>query len=753
MSNSRCQLTQLHVLLPSLTKGSKKHDPGSRNKPKVMHRLGSWHRYHFHVSCKPLVNPSSLASLNTNYAFNSFHDLTENLCNRLLNSCNGSALLKQIHSSLTASGIIKRNSHLGAQIIIKYAKFGDNNSARSVFDTILGDKSNSFLWNTMIRAYANGGCHVEALELYSFMRKTDIAPNNYTFPFVLKACASKSLIIEGKVVHGDAIRTGFDFDLYVEAALVDMYAKCGQTDEGFKIFDKMLMRDLVCWTAMITAYEQAEQPHKALLLFQKMQLDGVLADAVAIVSVASAVGQLGDTMKAKIVHAYAICNGFLADVSVENAIIAMYAKCGNVSKARLVFDLMEERDGISWNSMLSCYTQNGQASEALLLFEEMLDSGCKPNPVTALIMVSACAYLGSQHLGRKLHNLVIDEKIKIDATLRNALMDMYAKCGDLDTATRIFNDIHLSERNATSWNVVISGYGMHGYGKEALNLFSQMLQAGVEPDHITFTSLLSACGHAGLIDEGRKCFADMKKHSVTPQAKHYACMVDMLGRAGLLNEAFDMIQQMPIPQSDGVWGALLLACRIHGDTELGEIAARSLFQLEPEHAGYYVLMSNIYAASNRWQEVGKLRQDMKDRGLRKPSAFSVIEFGKEVHGFHTADRVNPYWQEVYRKVESMAVETKMVGYVPDLSCVLHDVEEEDKEHILSYHSEKLAVAFGIMKIDPEIAIHITKNLRICSDCHSAFKFVSYVYGRKIVVRDANRFHHFQDGTCSCNDYW
>ncbi|XVE63808.1 hypothetical protein DITRI_Ditri07aG0050200 [Diplodiscus trichospermus] len=406
------------------------------------------------------------------YAFTSFIDLTENVCSRLLIFCNDLSSLKQIHSSLTASDIIIRNSHLGAQIIIKYDKFGDHNSARSVFDTVYGDKPNSFLCNTMIRAYANDGCHNETLELYSLMRKTGISPNNYTFPFVLKACASKSLIMEGRTVHGNVIRTGFDLDLYVEAKLIDMYAKCGQTDESFKIFDKMPMRDLVCWTDMITAYEQAEQPYKALLLFQKMQVEGVLADAVTIVSVASAVGQLGHTMKAKIVHAYAICNGFLEGVSVWNAIIAMYAKCGNVSKARLVFDLMNERDGISWNGMLSGYSQNGQASEALLLFEEMIDSGCKPNPVTVLIMVSACAYLGSQHLGRKLHRFMIDNKIKIDATLRNALVDMYAKCGDLNTATRMFNDIRPRERDTTSWNVLISGYGMHGHGKEALNLLT-----------------------------------------------------------------------------------------------------------------------------------------------------------------------------------------------------------------------------------------------------------------------------------------
>ncbi|KAJ0113274.1 hypothetical protein Patl1_01353 [Pistacia atlantica] len=613
----------------------------------------------------------------------SFLDSTETFYDQLLKYCNVLAPLKQIHSSLTTSGFIFQNPHLGAQLIIKYAKYKQPDNARSLFNTIHNDKPNSFLWNTMIRAYAANGHCAETLELYSLMRRSGISANNFTFPFVLKVCASKSLILEGKVVHGDVIRAGFHSDLYVEAALVDMYAKCGQSDDGCKVFDKMLMRDLVSW----------------------------------------------------------------------NSIVAMYAKCGNVKKARMVFDRMEERDGISWNSMLSGYTQNGQASEALLLFDEMEDSGCKPNPVTALILVSACAYLGSRHLGRKLHEFIINSNTKIDVTLWSALMDMYAKCGDLDTAESIFNDIHPSERNVSSWNVLISGYGMHGRGEKALELFTQMQEEGVEPNHITFTSVLSACSHAGLIDEGRKCFADMTKLSVKTEVKHYACMVDMLGRAGLLYEAFDIIKHMPSSPNDSVWGALLLACRIHGDTKLGQIAANNLFQLEPEHAGYYVLMSNIYAASNKWQEVGKLRQDMKNKGLKKAAAFSVIEIAKEIHGFHTADQVNPYWEEVYKKVESLAVEMKMAGYVPDLSCVLHDVEEEDKEHTLNYHSEKLAVAFGIMKMEPEMAIRVTKNLRVCNDCHSAFKLISYIYGRKIIVRDANRFHHFKDGTCSCKDYW
>ncbi|KAF5743631.1 putative Tetratricopeptide repeat-like superfamily protein [Tripterygium wilfordii] len=710
-----------------------------------MFRAGSY--------CLKLLNPSASYSINRARSFSFFLDAKEALYDQLLKCCNGLVFLKQIHSSLATAGLIAQRPRLGSQIIIKYAKYGDSDSARSLFDGVHGDGTNSFLWNSMIRAYTNNGQYFETLKLYYLLRKSEISPNNYTFPFVLKACASKSVILEGRFVHGDAIRTGFDSDRYVEAALADMYAKCGQIANARKVFDKMAERDLVCWTTMITAYEQVMQPLESLLLFQKMQDEGDFPDSVTVVSIASAVGQLGDARKALVVHAYAITNAFLEDLCVGNSIIAMYGKCGDVEKARLVFDIMEVRDGVSWNSLLSVYTQNGQASEALLLFDLMQDSEYKPNSVTVLIMVSACAYMGCCHYGRKLHNYIIDKKIKIDESLCNALMDMYAKSGDLEKAVAMFKTIHPIQRNVASWNVLISGYGMHGRGREALEVFSQMLREGVEPDHISFTSILAACSHAGLIDEGRKCFADMKMSTVKPEVKHYAAMVDMLGRAGLLHEAYDLIKKMPFPPNDAVWGALLLACRIHGNTELGEIAAANLFQLEPEHSGYYVLMSNIYAASNKWQEVGKLRENMKSKGLKKPAAFSVVEYGKEVHGFHTADQENPYWREVYRKVENLAVEMKKAGYVPDGSCVLHDVEDEDKEHILNYHSEKLAVAFGIMKIDPGLAIQVTKNLRICNDCHSAFKFISQICGRKIIVRDANRFHHFEDGTCSCKDYW
>ncbi|CAI0449745.1 unnamed protein product [Linum tenue] len=642
------------------------------------------------LSRKPFLNPCFLYSLGSAFSFSYIPDSTESHYDLLLKSADGLASLRQIHSPLVVSGIVSQSIHLGAQLIAGYAKYGEPTSARSVFDHLIGcrNETSSFLWNTMIRAYANAaGCSYEALELYSLMRRTQVSPNNYTFPFVFRVCASSeagSLILLGRVVHGEAVRAGFDSDLHVEAALVHMYAKWGEFGDARKVFDEMPVKDLI---------------------------------------------------------------------GVANSILGMYTRCGVVQEARLVFEKMVERNVISWNSMLSGYTQNGQASEALILFDEMNDSNVEANAVTALIMVAACAYLGSLRLGRKFHNFVIDRNFTVDKNLHNALMDMYAKCGDLKTAWEMFNSINPSMRDASSWNVLISGYGMHGHGRETLNMFSRMQAEGVDPNHITFTSVLSACSHAGLVNEGRQCFDEMQKLSVAPEAKHYACVVDMLGRAGKLQEALDLIKQMPFPPNDAVWGALLLACKIHGNKELGQIAADKLFELQPGHTGYYVLMSNIYAASQRWGEVGNLRQYMKNKGMKKPAAFSVIEFGEEIHGFHTADREHPYWEEVYREVEILAVKLKMAGHVPDLSCTLHDMEEEDKELALNLHSEKLAVAFGIMRTESGMTIYLTKNLRVCNDCHSALKFLSHIFDREIVVRDGNRFHHFKGGVCSCNDYW
>ncbi|CAN6464609.1 unnamed protein product [Victoria cruziana] len=669
----------------------------------------------------------------------------------LLQSCGGDLdALKRIHSCLTTSGLFRECPRLSSRVIFNYSGLGMLDDARSLFDGL--DCRDSFVWNTLIRGYANAGASQEALQLYALMHKCGVPSDNFTFPFALKACATASWLLQGKLIHGQILRTGFGSDAFVEAGLVDMYAKSGDLGEARKLFDKMFKRDLVSWTAMITGYEQSECAEDSLKMFLQMQEEGFVPDCVALVTVASAVAQLGALKDAKSIHACVIRRGFEKDLSVENSLVSMYARCGDVGLARRAFDRMSDRDRISWNSMLSGYSQNGHARDCLLLFYQMKLSSLKPNSVTMLILVSACACLGSLQASKAIHKFIIENSIEFHTTLRNAVVDMYSKCGDLETAVQLFET--MPERNTSSWNVMICSYGMHGHGTESVALFHRMQDEGFEPNHITFTCLLSACSHAGLVDEGRKCFRLMQQRTgVAPTMKHYACMVDMLGRAGFLDEARKLISEMPSQPNDSVWGALLGACRIHRNLAVGEYAANNLFLVEPDHAGYYVLMSNVYAASGKWNEVGRLREVMKFKGMKKPAACSMIEFDGEVHAFYSSDRSFPDLGQLYRKAETLTMEVRELGYVPDPSCVLHDVEDEDKEHIVSFHSEKLALAFGLMHTSPGTPIQVTNNLRICCDCHTAFKFVSDMYKRKISLRDSNRFHHFEKGACSCRDYW
>jgi pentatricopeptide repeat protein len=301
---------------------------------------------------------------------------------------------------------------------------------------------------------------------------------------------------------------------------------------------------------------------------------------------------------------------------------------------------------------------------------------------------------------------------------------------------------------------MIVGYGMHGYGENALKVFYQMQLENMKPDHITFVGVLSACTHAGLLDEGLQYFDIMKRdYSISPRVEHYACIVDLLGRAGNLQEAYDFIKEIPFEPGPVVWGGLLGACRIHSNVELGECVAKLLFEIEPNNASNYILLSNIYAEAGRWQDVAKVRMTMKEKGLKRRPGCSWIKVKNRVHAFHAGDTSHPQWEKIYAMLEILARQVKDAGYMPNTRFALHDIEEEEKEYLLCSHSEKLAIAFGLINTCPGTPLHIINNLRMCGDCHSVTKFISRIVEREMIVRDANRFHHFKDGLCSCGDYW
>lgn len=435
-----------------------------------------------------------------------------------------------------------------------------------------------------------------------------------------------------------------------------------------------------------------------------------------------------------------------------NAMIAGYAQNGKLRVARDLFDLMPQRNLGSWNSMIVGYAQSGHGEKSFELLFEMQMANVKADQATFASVLSACASLEALEQGKCVHGYIIESGFMSDVSVGNALITMYAKCGCIEDAKSVFDNI--SKKNYVSCNAMIAAYAQHGYGNEALQLFEQMKQTGMKPNHITFVGVLSACSHAGLVAEGCYYFHSMSRdYCIAPQADHYACMVDLLGRAGHLDEADKLINEMPFNPDAVVLGALLGACRIHMNVNLGERVAERLFELEPLNSSTYVLLSNIYAVAGRWDDVGKVRMIMKARGVIKKAGCSWVKIKNKVHVFQEGDIMHPQMEKIYSALHELERQMREVGYVPDTNFVLHDVEEQQKEQSLSQHSEKLAIAFGLISTPPGTMIRIMKNLRVCGDCHNAIKFISKIVAREIVVRDPKRFHHFKMGFCSCRDYW
>eukprot|EP01018_Ginkgo_biloba_P018427 Gb_38158 [translate_table: standard] len=554
-------------------------------------------------------------------------------------------------------------------------------------------------------------------------------------------------------LHANMLKNGQNQNVFLLNKLVSMYATCGAMDCARLIFDRIHQRNAFLWNVMIRGYASNGVCKEALGLYYEMQQAGIQPDKFTFPFVLQACASLTALHEGKEIHDDIIRTGLESNVFVGSALVDMYAKCGSIELARQVFDKMFDRNVVSWNALIAGYSKNGPVNEALNLLSEMqLQGSIKPDMVTMVSVLSPCAQLSALQQGKQIHGYIIRSGFESISVVGNALIDMYAKCGSVDIARKVFDK--MPDRNVISWNSMIAGYGLHGLGEHALALFSQLQEHGMKPDPITFVSVLSACSHAGLVDDGCRCFHNMiHDYGITPRVEHYACMVDLLGRSGLLDEAYMFVKRMPLEPSASVWGSLLSACKIHRNSVIAEHVAERLFELEPENAGSYVMLSNIYAEDGRWDDVAKVRKMMKDRGLKKNPGCSLIEVNNRVHAFLAGDRLHPQSETIYTTLEVLAGQMKEAGYVPNIEVVVQDVEEEVKEHMLCSHSEKLAIAFGLISTSPGTPIRVMKNLRVCGDCHSATKFISKIVRREIVVRDVNRFHHFKDGSCSCGNYW
>lgn len=629
----------------------------------------------------------------------------------------------------------ERNTVSWNGLISGYVKNGMVKKAREVFDRM--PERNVVSWTAMVRGYVEEGMVPEAEALFWRMPEKNV---------ISWTVMLNGLICEGRI---DEARRLYDMmpvkDVVTRTTMIGGLCSKGQLDEAREIFDCMNQRNVVSWTTMISGYVQNGKVDIARKLFE------VMPERNEVTWTAMLMGyiQCGRTEDAWELF------GAMPTRSVIscNAMINGLGENGDVSKARKVFDLMREKDNGTWDAMIKIYERKGFESEALHLFRVMQSEGVKPHFPSLISILSACASLATLDYGKQIHAQLLRSKLDDDVFLSSTLMTMYMKCGGVVKARLVFD--RCSCKDIIMWNSIITGYAQHGLGDEALQVFQEMYTSGIQAQDVTFIGVLSACSYSGKVKEGKEIFDSMKsKYGIEPTTAHYACMVDLLGRAGQLNEAYHLINEMPVEADAIVWGSLLGACRNHMNSDLAVVAAKKLLQLEPKNAGPFVLLSNIYASKGRWDDVAKVRKKMRSRKVNKSPGCSWIEVEKEVHMFTCGESTpHPDHLQIVKMWEKLGGMLREAGYSPDGAFVLHDVDEEEKAHSLRHHSEKFAVVFGLLKLPEGVPIRVMKNLRVCGDCHTAIKLISNLTGREIILRDANRFHHFKDGVCSCKDYW
>ncbi|XP_050383745.1 pentatricopeptide repeat-containing protein At2g02980, chloroplastic-like [Argentina anserina] len=672
----------------------------------------------------------------------------------VLKACGQSSvelLGREIHGFALKGGL-DSDAFVCNALIRMYSECGSLELARLVFDVM--SERDVVSWSTMINSYVRNRGFGEALELIREMHCLQVKPSEVAMISMVGLFADIADVKMAKAMHAYVARNSGNAKLVVPVttALVDMYVKCGNLGYARRLFHGLAEKSVVSWTAMIAGCIRCNEVEEGVRLFKRMLEERKFPNEITMLSLIIESGTVGALELGKWLHAYVLRNGFVMSLALATALVDMYGKCGEAEYARAVFESMEDKDVMIWSAMISAYARTNCTNQASELFARMKDSGIRPNQVTMVSLISLCAEVGALDLGKWVHSYINWQRIEVDVILRTALVDMYSKCGEIDVALRLFNEAR--NRDSQMWNVMITGLAMHGCGKQALELFEEMQRRGVEPNDVTFIGLLHACSHAGLVAEGRQVFDKMlHDFGLAPKIEHYGCMVDLLGRAGKLIEAYEFIKSMPLKPNAIVLGSLLAACKTHKNPNLAEEAARQLLEMEPQNCGYEILMSNIYAASNRWTDVAGVRKALKDKGTKKEPGLSSIEVNGTVHDFMMGDKTHPQTREIYEMLAEMIKKLKETGYTPNTSVVLQNIDEEEKETALNYHSEKLAMAFGLISTAAGTPIRIVKNLRVCDDCHTATKLLSKIYGRVLIVRDRNRFHHFIEGTCSCGDYW
>ncbi|XP_059648408.1 putative pentatricopeptide repeat-containing protein At1g56570 [Cornus florida] len=567
----------------------------------------------------------------------------------------------------------KKPAILATNVIKSYFEKGMIRDARMLFDEL--PERDVVVWTVMIAGYTSCNYHSRAWNVFCEMMREDLEnPNEFIMSSALKACKGMSSLSCGALVHGLAIKHGMGGCLYVNNALLDIYATCSVSmEDACIVFQEIHRKNDVSWTTLITGYTHRGDGHGGLQVFRQMLSEGAEPNSFSFSIAVRACTLISSYTCGKQIHAAVIKHGFESSIPVMNSILDMYCRCDCLCEANQCFHGMTHKDVITWNTLIAGYEKSNSIA-SLYIFSQMESEGFGPNCFTFTSVMAACANLTVLRCGQQVHGGIVRRGLEGNLALANALIDMYGKCGNIEDSHKIFGE--MSCKNLVSWTSMMIGYGSHGYGKEALELFDEMVGSGIRPDRIVFVAVLSACSHAGLVDKGLSYFKSMiNDYNVTPDQEIYGCVVDLLGRAGRVKEAYELIESMPFKPDESVWGAFLGACKAYEVPNLGKLAERRILDLRPNKAGTYVMMSNIYAAEGKWEEFARMRKLMRGMGSKKEAGRSWIEVKNQVYSFVVGDKAGPHIEWVYGVLQMLIQHIKEAGYVPDLDCLIHDLED------------------------------------------------------------------------------
>eukprot|EP00250_Pteridium_aquilinum_P033257 c5373_g1_i1 orf=98-3787(+) len=668
----------------------------------------------------------------------------------ILKGCANLAALgpgQKVHSLTVATGF-EIDLVVGNNLVVMYNRCGCLEDARAIFDRL--PERDVITWNAMIDGYTKHGFVETALDLYNQMCRKGMQPNLVTFVCTLKACSAMRNIEQGRQLHAQLIGRGIELDPIIGNSLLDMYSKCGSFEDALFLFDGLSKKAVITWNTLIAGYSLHQCGRATLDLFRRMQIEGLKPDSITFVCVLKACLSLLDLEQGKEIHAHIVKNGLEMDIYIGNILISMYGHCGSMEDAHRVFDLMKEKDVVTWSALMTGYTHSGLGKEVLQIFEKMWFKDIKPDEAAFVCALKACSETAALEQGRTLHGHAVEKGCELNPPISSTLITMYGKCGNLNMACLVFNKS--SRQSVVTYNAMLAVFGEHGQCRSSFQLFESMTRAGMKPTNITFICLLSACRSLELVDEGCYQFTLMhRNYGIVPEAEHYGCMVDILGKAGLVDEAEDLLETIPLASNIVGWTSLLSSCNRHFDINRGERCFDGAVNIDPANTAVYVLMSKLYKSAGLHKNAQEVESLRKHGNKWKKPGRAYIEINKKVHEFVVGDKTHPQIDKIQLKVKALGEKITERIHMPHPNLANLPISNEDKGDNLCGHSEKLAIAFGLMSTDAGTTIRVAKNIRMCADCHRTSRLTSLIENREIIISDSYCVHNFRDGACSCKE--